>query len=156
MEERGPKSKGGGEAGSSPPCSKQRKADGADEAAMQIKGVDPSAFATVRYLREELKTIIEETAEDQNKKFDSRFEKLEKKLQVMAKVTDGGMKNVKDEIQADREALQKWQMDSEERMKKVEQSLKEKVAHFPELVAKSKAKDVSSQPKVETFTVKTW
>ena len=73
VEQRGPKWKGGVAAGQSPPKHKARVQDGADESAMTEKGVDPSAFATVRYLKGELKSIIESTVEDQNQRFEKRF-----------------------------------------------------------------------------------
>ena len=44
-----------------------------------------------RFLKKELRTIIEDTAADQEKKFEERFSKLERKLHIVAKGTDGAI-----------------------------------------------------------------
>ena len=64
--------------GSSPPRARQRTVN--DDEAMEAAGVDASMFAQTKYLKQELKVIIQETVEDQEKKFEARFSKLERKL----------------------------------------------------------------------------
>ena len=76
---------------------------------MEDAGVDQSLFAQTRFLKQELNNIIEATAEDQEKKFEARFGKLERKLQTMAKLTDGALKNIEKNIAGEKEDVKKWQ-----------------------------------------------
>ena len=103
FEEQGSAERGPAE-GLSPPRQRQRKDASEDFSIMEEAGIDKSMFAQTAFLKKELKTIIIQTAEDQDKKFEERFGKLERKIQKMAHLTDGGMKEMKHEAQAARQS----------------------------------------------------
>ena len=88
----------------SPPRQRQRRDGSEDDNIMAEAGIDKSLFAQTAFLKNELKTIITQTAEDQDKKFEERFGKLERKIHKIASLTDTGMKEVKGDAKAARQA----------------------------------------------------
>jgi len=77
--------------GASPPRAKQTAGEN-DEQKMAASGLDPACFAQTQFLKSELRSIIEETAEEQNHKFEQRFAKLERKQKT--KSTGSGVTDI--------------------------------------------------------------
>ena len=78
----------GPQPGASPPKHRVRMDTEEDE--MKAQGLDSTQFAMARFLTKQIQTA----AMDQEEKFEGRFDKLEVKMQTMAKATDAGIKEV--------------------------------------------------------------
>ena len=94
--------------GSSPPRVRQRTEEINEDESMAAAGIDESMFAQTRYLKQELKAIIQQTSEDQEKRFDERFSQLERRIKTMAKLTDGEIKDLEKKMSTDKEEAAKW------------------------------------------------
>ncbi len=105
--------------GASPPRHKQRTGEDDEE---EVKSIDNIVDQT-RFLKRELRTIIEETAADQEKRFEKRFSKLEQKLQIMAKGADGAIQEVQRQIDADKVEAKKWQEEMVQKLVCVESKI---------------------------------
>ena len=72
-----------------------------------------------RFLKKELRTIIEDTAADQEKKFEERFSKLERKLHIVAKGTDGAIQAIQQQLASDKADSKVWRQELEQKFAKV-------------------------------------
>ena len=71
----------------------------------------------VQVLRDEVPEVVRETIEEQERKTDNRFEKVFKRMAMIAKTSDQGFEEIKKTREADQAALKEWQVGVDARIK---------------------------------------
>jgi hypothetical protein len=115
--------------GLSPPRSKQRTGMEQDDEHVEL---DASQLGMVKVFKREMKVMLRETMDEQDEKFERRFDKVERKLAGFAKWTDQATANLKNEAEQSKTQLKTWQEEMEVKFQQREANVKQAMGKLPQ------------------------